>query len=173
MRSSTWLHLRGVIRTNRWMAFACIVLGLPRRHRGLLGDVLTVAAEHPGGHELTELVPHHVLGDVDRNELVAVVDGERVPDELGKDGAAPRPGLEHALLPAAVESLDLLDQGVHHVRSLFDRTRHVSPSYFVRRRTMNESPSLRRRVLRPLVFLPHGVVGWRPPELLPSPPPIG
>src|SRR5690242_837788 len=48
-----------------------------------------------------------------------------------------------------------------------------SPGYFVRRRTMKALPSLRRRVLRPLVFLPHGVVGWRPPELLPSPPPIG
>src|SRR6266705_3068827 len=49
----------------------------------------------------------------------------------------------------------------------------LSPPYFERRRRMNESLSLRRRVLRPLVFLPHGVDGWRPPELLPSPPPIG
>ena len=29
------------------------------------------------------------------------------------------------------------------------------------------------RVLWPLVGLPHGVHGWRPPEDLPSPPPIG
>src|SRR6185503_10247012 len=45
--------------------------------------------------------------------------------------------------------------------------------YFFRRRTMSESLSLRRRVLRPLVILPHGEHGCRPPELLPSPPPIG
>src|SRR5207247_10633795 len=49
----------------------------------------------------------------------------------------------------------------------------LSPRYFVRRRRMNALLSFRRRVFRPLVFLPHGVVGWRPPELLPSPPPIG
>src|SRR5712664_3698929 len=128
MSSSTWLHLRGVIRTNRWMAFACMILRLPHRHRGLLGHVLTVAAEHPGGHELAELVPDHVLGDVDRDELVAVVHRERVAHEFGQDRAAPRPGLEHALLAAPVESLDLLDQGIHHVRPLLDRTRHVAPS---------------------------------------------
>src|SRR6266850_4565156 len=127
------------------MAFASMVLRLPR-HRGLLGDVLAVAAEHAGRHELAQLVTHHVLGDVDGNELVAVVHGERVPDELGKNGATARPGLEHALVPAAIEPLDLLDEGFHHVGPLLDRTRHValSPSYFVRRRTMNESPSLRR-----------------------------
>src|SRR2546426_5329451 len=45
--------------------------------------------------------------------------------------------------------------------------------YFFRRRTMSESLSLRRRVLRPLVILPHGEHGCRPPDDLPSPPPIG
>src|SRR5262245_46747511 len=29
------------------------------------------------------------------------------------------------------------------------------------------------RVLAPLVGLPQGVTGWRPPEVLPSPPPCG
>src|SRR5512134_2616954 len=29
------------------------------------------------------------------------------------------------------------------------------------------------RVLRPFVGLPHGVTGWRPPEVRPSPPPCG
>src|SRR5439155_5801629 len=52
--------------------------------------------------------------------------------------------------------------------------RAISPSpYFFRRRTMSESLSLRRRVFRPLVILPHGEHGWRPPDDFPSPPPMG
>src|SRR5437867_10330374 len=51
--------------------------------------------------------------------------------------------------------------------------RAIDSPYFFRRRTMSESLSLRRRVLRPLVILPHGVVGCRPPEDFPSPPPMG
>src|SRR4030043_2444651 len=35
------------------------------------------------------------------------------------------------------------------------------------------SLTLRPRVLYPLVGTPHGVTGWRPPEDLPSPPPMG
>src|SRR5262247_269955 len=45
--------------------------------------------------------------------------------------------------------------------------------YFVRRRTMRRSLNLRRRVFRPFVIFPHGEHGWRPPDDLPSPPPIG
>src|SRR5687767_1958642 len=32
---------------------------------------------------------------------------------------------------------------------------------------------LRERVFFPFVLLPQGVTGWRPPEVLPSPPPCG
>src|SRR5574341_1278775 len=39
--------------------------------------------------------------------------------------------------------------------------------------TMNGSVRLFLRVLKPLVGLPQGVTGWRPPEVLPSPPPWG
>src|SRR6185436_3009486 len=39
--------------------------------------------------------------------------------------------------------------------------------------TMNDWVRLFLRVLAPLVGLPHGVTGWRPPEVLPSPPPCG
>src|ERR1700676_453097 len=38
---------------------------------------------------------------------------------------------------------------------------------------MNLSVALFDRVFLPLVGLPHGLTGWRPPELLPSPPPSG
>src|SRR5680860_41776 len=38
---------------------------------------------------------------------------------------------------------------------------------------MNLSLALLERVFLPLVDLPHGVTGWRPPEVRPSPPPCG
>src|SRR5512147_2635881 len=44
---------------------------------------------------------------------------------------------------------------------------------YLRLFTMKRSVRLLFRVLAPLVGLPHGVTGWRPPEVLPSPPPCG
>src|SRR5947199_7538876 len=38
---------------------------------------------------------------------------------------------------------------------------------------MNLVVALFLRVFLPLVGLPHGVTGWRPPEVRPSPPPCG
>src|SRR5579864_4209891 len=42
--------------------------------------------------------------------------------------------------------------------------------YFGRRCTMNFCVDFRFRVLYPLVGIPHGETGCRPPEVLPSPP---
>src|ERR687898_1065396 len=39
--------------------------------------------------------------------------------------------------------------------------------------TMNLSVRLFERVFLPLVGMPQGVTGWRPPEVRPSPPPCG
>src|SRR2546426_740 len=65
-------------------------------------------------------------------------------------------------------------------RPFFDRTSHLSTllrlfpdSFYLRRRTINLLVRLLRRVLYPLVGTPHGVTGWRPPDVLPSPPPCG
>src|SRR6266498_5915091 len=44
---------------------------------------------------------------------------------------------------------------------------------YLRLLTMNCEVRLLLRVLAPLVGLPHGVTGWRPPDVLPSPPPWG
>src|ERR1051325_5905094 len=44
---------------------------------------------------------------------------------------------------------------------------------YLRLLTMNCAVRLLLRVLAPLVGLPQGVTGWRPPEVLPSPPPCG
>src|SRR5213083_265956 len=133
-----------------------------------------VAAEQPSVGELAELVAHHVLGHVDRNELVAVVHGERVPDEVGRDGAAPRPGLEDLLLVLVVQGRELLEQRRLHVRALLYRACHYWVAFpRLRPRTMSFVDAFFLcRVLRPS-GLPHGLVGGRPPELLPSPPPSG
>src|SRR5207247_6364536 len=93
---------RADTRTKRARARARTALRLPRgRGRSLLGRA--VRLECAGHRELTQPVTDHVLRDVDRNELLAVVDGERVADELRRDRRAARPRLQHLLLPAPVQ----------------------------------------------------------------------
>ena len=50
---------------------------------------------------------------------------------------------------------------------------HKPETYFFPLRTMNLSVRLLFRVLYPRVGCPHGVTGFRPPDVLPSPPPCG
>src|SRR6478672_12025725 len=63
---------------------------LPRRRRRCDLLVGRMALEGARQRELAELVADHVLGHVDRNVLLAVVDGDREPHELGRDRRAPR-----------------------------------------------------------------------------------
>jgi len=53
-----------------------------RRSGGLLLTDAAVCAENAGRSEFTELVANHVLGDVHRDEGLAIVDGEVVADEV-------------------------------------------------------------------------------------------
>src|SRR5487761_511175 len=78
-----------------------------------------VAAEGPGRGELAELVTHHRFGDVDGHVLAAVVHGDRVPDHVGDDRGAARPGLHDALLVSRVQVVDLFQEMVVDERSLF------------------------------------------------------
>ena len=66
--------------------------------RGLLGHLGRVSLEQPRRRELAELVADHVLGHVDRDELLAVVHRERVPDHLGDHRRSARPGLDDLLV---------------------------------------------------------------------------
>ena len=52
------------------------------------------------GGELAELVTHHVLSDVNGNELVSVVDSDRLTYEVRRNHACSRPGLDDGLLIA-------------------------------------------------------------------------
>src|ERR1700733_10838972 len=73
-----------------------------RGWRGRLFDfafaIAGMAVKGPRRREFAELVTDHVLGAVDRDELVAVVDGEGKRDHFGRDHRAPRPGLDDALV---------------------------------------------------------------------------
>jgi hypothetical protein len=71
-----------------------------------------VALEDARERELAELVADHVLGDVDRHVLLAVVHGDGQADELRHDGRAPRPGLDRALVVAGAGLVDLGHQMV-------------------------------------------------------------
>src|SRR4029078_5107248 len=103
MVAATRSSLRGLTRTVRSTALAS--LSASRRlleglliARLLLRNLLVarVGREGAGRRELAELVTDHLLGDVHRDELLAVVDAERQADELRHDRRAPRPGLHHS-----------------------------------------------------------------------------
>src|SRR6202040_895568 len=86
--------------------------------------VLDVALERPGRRELTELVPDHRLGDEHRDMLAAVVHRESVPDHVGDDRRAARPGLDDLLRVLLVLHVDLLEQMVVDERALLQAAWH-------------------------------------------------
>src|SRR5438270_7412499 len=53
------------------------------------------------------------------------------------------------------------------------KSQRLDNVYLLRRFTIMLSVRLLLRVLYPRVGCPQGVTGWRPPEVLPSPPPCG
>src|SRR5579875_1096223 len=135
-----------------------------------------MAAEGPRGRELAELVPHHRLGDEHRDVLAAVVDGDGVTQHRRNDHRPPGPRLDYGLGALLVLRVHLLHQMVVDEGPLLQATRHLRLApyrlFLPRRRLISRSLGLCARRVRPS-GLPHGLTGWRPPELLPSPPPSG
>src|SRR3954447_4995577 len=82
-----------------------------------------------GVGELTETVTDHVLGHVDRDVLLAVVDRDRVADERREDHGRPRPGLHDLLLVATVHLLDPPLEAELDERTLLDGTGHLRPPF--------------------------------------------
>src|SRR3954468_21003850 len=76
----------------------------------LLYLLAAVSAEGAGHRELAQLVAHHVLADVDRDELRPVVHRDRVADHLGDDGGAARPGLDPPPLATIVHRRHFVDE---------------------------------------------------------------
>src|ERR1019366_494532 len=83
-----------------------------------------VGLEDPGRGELAELVADHVLGDVHRDEGLAVVDVEGVADEIRRDRRAARPGLDRLARARLGCLLDLLEKVVIDEKAFFDGTCH-------------------------------------------------
>src|SRR4051812_27737020 len=102
---------------SRWRA----VGSLPA---GRLGRLAAVAPERPGRRELAELVPDHVLGHVELDEVLAVVDREVLADELGHDRAGTRPGLDRLAVAGLVGPVHPLEQALDDVRAFLQRTSH-------------------------------------------------
>ena len=67
-----------------------------------------MTAEGARGSELAELVAYHVLGYVDRDELVPVVHGESMAHEFGGDHRSAAPCLDNRLLAALLHRGDFL-----------------------------------------------------------------
>jgi hypothetical protein len=129
----------------------------------------------PRRRELAELVADHLLGDEHRHVLAAVVDGDRVPDHLGKIVEVRDQVRTIRLLP------DVFISSIRFIR----RSSTKGPSWticsslpLVLARGGGRGRSTCRflvleRVRLPSVGTPHGVTGCRPPFDLPSPPPCG
>src|SRR3954447_15334836 len=147
----------------------CLAHGLPLAL--LVGGV---AGEVAGRRELAELHADHLLVDGDGDEFSAVVDVEREPDELRQDGGAARPGLDRRTAVRVLRGLGLLQKAELDERTFPDGAGHIYLFFFAwRDRMIILSVALLLRVRPPLVGLPHGVTGWRPPDVRPSPPPCG
>src|SRR4051794_13208632 len=91
---------------------------------GRLAALAAVAAEGPRGGELAELVADHVLGHVQLDEHLAVVDGEVLAHELGDDRAGARPGPDRLAGAAVLGPLDLLEQPLVDERALLRGASH-------------------------------------------------
>jgi hypothetical protein len=65
-------------------------------------------------------VADHVLGDVDRDVLLAVVHRDRETDEVRQDGRAARPGLDRTLVGRGPRGFHLVEQVVIDERAFLD-----------------------------------------------------
>src|SRR5438105_6209738 len=114
-------------RTPRSVAVVCIAVSLPSRRRRRGGRNLPVgrvALERARHRELSQLVADHVLRHVDRDVLLAVVDGDRQADEFRRDRRTARPGLDRLLVVDGARGFHLLHQMIVDERALLDRTCH-------------------------------------------------
>ena len=84
----------------------------------------TVRLEVAGECKFAEFVADHVFSDVDGSEHLAIVNAERVADEVGGDRRAAGPGL-NGLLGAGFNSLlDFFEEVVVDKETFFDGTCH-------------------------------------------------
>src|SRR4051794_10435370 len=109
--------------------------------------VLDVALEGPRRRELAELVPDHALGDEHRDVLATVVHRDRVPEHVGDDRRAARPGLDHLLAVLVVLVVHLLEQVVVDERALLQTAWHLSDPLALLVRTTTADDELVARLV--------------------------
>ena len=78
-----------------------------------------VTAEDTGGGELTEAVANHVLGHIDGDELVAVVNCDGEADEVGRDHGSAGPRLDGGFLTGGLGFEHALFEFIVNKRSFF------------------------------------------------------
>ena len=78
-----------------------------------------VTAEDTGRGELAEFVANHVLGDIHRDELVAVMHSDGKTNEIGGNHGSAGPRFDRGLLARLLSSDDTLFQFVMYIRSFF------------------------------------------------------
>src|SRR5262249_61098789 len=83
-----------------------------------------MAAERPGGRELTELVADHRLGDENRDVLAAVVNRDGVAEHRRHDHGAACARLDDVPGALVVLRVHLFDQVVVDKRAFLKTTRH-------------------------------------------------
>src|SRR6218665_4119748 len=123
IRSATRRPLSTDRRTPRKMA---CVSGMVD---SLLLDFLVSGVALEGGRqgEFAQLVAHHLVGDIDRHMLLAVVHGDGQTDELGQHHGATRPGLDGFLFLGGDGFFDLRQQVMVNKWTLFERPSHPLP----------------------------------------------
>ena len=126
-------------------------LPLPKARGALIG-VARVRAECARRRELSQLVTYHIFGDIHRDELVAVVHGQRVSHEVRRDRRSPGPSAQHLLVTRLVHTFDLVGQMTVDEGTLLDRARHGAfPSLFLLAIAAPQNPGVGR--LLPLARL--------------------
>ena len=80
--------------------------------------------EDSRGRKFTKLVSNHVFGDKNRIKNFAVVNEERVANELWRDRRAARPGLDRFLHVTGIHFVDLVENVLINKRTFFKRTTH-------------------------------------------------
>ena len=78
-----------------------------------------MALETTRRREFAELVADHVLSEVDRNELLAVMYSNGVANHFRYDGRPARPGLVNLLFVSGVHSEDRFVEVIVDERSFF------------------------------------------------------